>query len=487
MEQYALSALEIGQTGEVIVYIVECTHKVAKSRSPFAILTVRDASAERRAIKWDLTDAEAGQLRRGAVVRALVTAGQPYKSSAPQPDLTIQRFEPVPDADTRHFLPPRVSDSEEDWRRFGTLVKSVTEPDLARLLRRLFQDKDVRTAFTDAPAAKNRHHSYPGGLLEHSVEVAELALDACSRIGGLDRDLILTGALLHDIGKIHEMDCYEPGYPFTESGSLKGHVILGADMVREATLGLPGFDHGLSEALQHLILSHHGRKEWGAPVEPATAEAVLLHNCDQISVQMFYCRDAARTADGEAFHWVANLERYMFLTPRLLQAPERAGSEDGTDSPWWEENSRPEIRIVAGGLANEDGPPQMAALPIYGCIAAGSAIRAEQNLEGYLALPLTHHADAGDFLLRVTGDSMRDAHILDGDLVRVRPRSTEPRDGEIVAALVNGDATVKRFHRQGDGVLLKAENPAFMDIPVASSDDLSIQGIIVGLVREHVA
>lgn len=480
-----LSELEIGQCGETMFYVVECAHRVAKTQQIYAELTVCDSSARRRALKWELSETEAGVLCRGAVVHALVLAGKPWKSSAGDPELTIRRFQPVADADPRHFLPPRGADSRVDWRRFGALVTSVTQPDLLRLLRRLFQDKDLRVAFHNAPAAQHKHHPYPGGLLEHSVEVAELALDACRRLGGLDRDLVLTGALLHDIGKIREMECDMPGYPFTESGGLVGHVILGADMVREAVQGLPGFDPRLSQALQHLILSHHGRKEWGAPVEPATPEALLLHSCDQISVQMFFCRDAARSVSDAPFQWVSALDRRMYLSPNAASPPAPPDEQEQPDANWWEE-ARPEIRIVAGGLAEAEAP-QMAAFPIYGSIAAGSAIRAEQNLEGYLALPLTGHGDEGDFLLRVTGDSMRDAHILDGDIVRVRPRVAESREGDIVAALVNGDATVKRFHRNGGSVLLKAENPDYPDIPIGAADDFSVQGIVVGLLRERMA
>jgi SOS regulatory protein LexA len=206
---------------------------------------------------------------------------------------------------------------------------------------------------------------------------------------------------------------------------------------------------------------------------------------------MFYCRDAAAHAEkaGEtSFQWVAALERRMRFPQGVADGrPQGCADGDADDGAgrWWEEAGRPEIRIVAGGLADE-GPPQMAAFPIYGAIAAGSAIRSEQNLEGYLALPMNGRAESEDFLLRVTGDSMRDAHILDGDIVRVRPHAGEPREGDIVAAVINGDATVKRFHRVPSGVVLKAENPAHADIPVAPADDFSVQGVVVGLLREHI-
>jgi 3'-5' exoribonuclease len=487
MATQLLDQLAAGQSGEVLVYVLECAPGVARNGKPFRKVLVTDRSGRRWAHRWEITGAESRLLVKDAAVRACVTAKEPYKGGG-DPELTIESFEAAPDADAAAFMPGGRSSAEADadWKRFGRLARSIGHPDLARLMRGIFSDKDVRGAFRAAPAAHVKHHAYPGGLLEHTVEVAELAMDACRRLGAMDRDLLLTGALLHDIGKIRELDCARPGYPFTDSGNFMGHVTLGSQMVGIAAQALEmPLEPALVCAVQHLILSHHGLKEWGAAVEPATPEAILLHNCDYISAQMFYCRDATGRASEPSFQWVPALDRRMYLSPAAGRAPETGGADDGPDAPWWEEAGRPEIRIVAGGLADE-GPPQMAAFPIYGAIAAGSAIRSEQNLEGYLALPMNGRAESEDFLLRVTGDSMRDAHILDGDIVRVRPHAGEPREGDIVAAVINGDATVKRFHRVPSGVVLKAENPAHADIPVAPADDFSVQGVVVGLLREHI-
>jgi 3'-5' exoribonuclease len=489
MATQLLEQIAVGQSGDVLVYVLECTAGVARNGKPFRKVLVTDRSGRRWAHKWDITAAECGLLVNDATARLRVTAKEPYKGGR-DPELTIEACEAAPDADAAHFMPGGRSpaQADADWKQFGRLARSVGQPDLARLMRGIFRDKDVRAAFCAAPAAHANHHAYPGGLLEHTVEVAELAMDACRRLGSMDRDLLLTGALLHDIGKIREIDGTRPGYPFTDSGSLVGHVMLGSEMVGTAAQALEmPVDPALVCAVQHMILSHHGRKEWGAPVEPATPEAILLHNCDYISAQMFYCRDAAGRASESAFQWVPALDRRMYLSPAACRAPDADTAAHGADDGalWWEEAARPEIRIVAGGLADED-PPQMAAFPIYGCIAAGSAIRSEQNLEGYLALPMNGRAESEDFLLRVTGDSMRDAHILDGDIVRVRPPAGEPREGDIVAAVINGDATVKRFHRVPEGVVLKAENPAHADIPVTPADDFSVQGVVVGLLREHI-
>lgn len=487
-----LADLQPGAKARLTVHISERKRDVARNGAPFAVLTVADCSTRLTARKWDLTEAEWGIICGASYV--IVTGGVKEPRNAKSPDaleFIIDTLAEAHDVRPEDFLPRPGCNLKPYQDRFKALVRSVTHPHLAALLRALFQDEAFRREYCRAPAAQRRHHAYRGGLLVHSVEVAELALAVCERLQGLDRDLLVTGALLHDAGKIREMQCDSPGYEFTEDGGLLGHVMLGADIIRETVAGLPGFPDETRNRLIHLVLSHHGRREWGAPVEPATAEALLLHSCDHISVQMHYCREGRR-ASPDLFVWNPALERYLYTpVPETDAAAESPASfEDFSDNPFTDDifapDRTPELRIVAGGLGNADSLPEMMALPIYGAIAAGSAIRSEQNLEGFRAMAVTARADADDFLLRVTGDSMRDAHILDGDLVRVRPHA-EPREGEIIAALVNGDVTVKRYTRTQDGVILRAANPAHADIPVGESDTFTIQGRVVGLVRDSIA
>lgn len=492
MNQRKLADLEPGERACLTVYILERRSTVTRDGAPYAEMTVCDRTGRMKARKWNLTDPEWDVLVNACFLDVVGRAREGWNAKPGAPlELAIESFQEATDQDPRDFLPQPRCDVHQEWNRFSTLVHNITEPDLARLLRAVFKDPERQRAYRDAPGAQSRHHAYPGGLLEHSVEVAELCLAVSERIDHLDGDLLVAGALLHDVGKIREMQVDIPGYAFTADGGLLGHVMLGADLIREATAGLEGFSEDTRNRLLHLILSHHGRREWGAPVEPATAEALLLHSCDQISVQMFYCRDAQRQPSNDLFVWAPSLERRLYMAPPVqTEAP---AEPDGLPAnPFSDEafiipgmdGGPPPLRILAGDLAGADSLPEMMVLPIYGSIAAGSAIRAEQNLEGFHAVSVTGRRDADDFLLRVTGESMRDAHILDGDLVRVRPHA-EARDGDIVAALVNSEVTVKRLRRSPDGVVLEAENPEFADIPVGETDALEIQGVVVGLVRDH--
>jgi len=503
-----------GDRACLTVYVQERRRSATRDNIPYAELLVCDRSGRLKAHKWDLKEDEWAVLSTARFLSVVARARVPKGARPGQAvSLSIESFHEAPDVSERDFLPEPRGDTSEHWGRLSALVRRVSDADLVRLLQALFGDKAFRRDYCLAPAAQHRHHPYPGGLVEHSVEVAELCLAVCDRVGHLNCDILIAGALLHDVGKLREMRCDLPGYEFTADGGLLGHVSLGADLVREAIADLEGFSEDVRQRLLHLILSHHGRKEWGAPVEPATPEALLLHTCDQISVQMFYCREAHRTAGNDAFVWVPALERRLYLGQRNacdeagvpeqtgpLQAPEMrdlpgAGLSDDapvSDNPFTDEvfnigyPDRPALRIVPGGAQEADILPEMVALPIYGCIAAGTAIRSEQNLEGFRAVLLEGRRETEDFFLRVSGDSMRDAHILDGDLVRVRP-GPEAREGDIVAALLDGDVTVKRFHRNEDGILLRAENPAHPDIPVRDAEAFDIQGIVVGLVRERIA
>lgn len=480
--RWTLTDLSEGTRGRLIVYVLDRQRRSTTDRKPYAELTVCDRSGRCRAVKWDLTEDEWAILSDAEYLEAEGTMKSYRRRGESLPSFNIDRFRIVQDQNPADFLPAFPEDTELHWQRCTELVRGVADPDLQALLRSLFGDEDFRRRYCHAPAAQARHHAYRGGLMEHSVEVADLCLSVCDHLPDLDRDLLIAAALLHDVGKIEEIRADRPGYEFTADGALMGHITLGADLVRERIAGLPGFSDDTRQRLLHLILSHHGKKEWGSPVEPATAEALLLHACDQISVQMFYCAEARERAGSHPFAWVDGLERRVYLPRREVSATPEG---DGADPfPFTEGAFRIEPpRQPAAAPAFPGEWEGMALLPIYGCIAAGSAIRVEQNLEGFRAA--TAENDGGDdFYLRVSGDSMRDAHILDGDLVRVRPNAAV-REGSIVAALVDGDATVKRFQRGGGGVILKAENPDYPDIVPASVEDFSIQGVVVGLVRER--
>ena len=134
------------------------------------------------------------------------------------------------------------------------------------------------------PAGMKLHHAYIGGLLQHSVDVADLAVAMADRIEGMDKDLVIAGALLHDIGKIKEISA-EIGFPYTNAGRFMGHIAMTSMMVQEAAFKL-NIPAQRLEQLQHILLSHHGENEKGSPVACATREAFIVHYADEINAVM---------------------------------------------------------------------------------------------------------------------------------------------------------------------------------------------------------
>ena len=289
-------------------------------------------------------------------------------------ELTVASFVAVDEPENRtDFFPTCPLDTEELWQGMKTLVQSLRNPTLRELMARLFRSARFRRAYREAPAAQRMHHPYLGGLLEHSLEVARLC-DAMARtLPDLDRDLLVAAALLHDIGKIEEIDYSAPRFASTRSGGMLGHVFLGTQKIYRAMSDIPDCPDGLADALCHLILSHHGKPEWGAPVPPAFLEAYILHACDQLSVQNYFCRQANQgAAKGTLFQKQVGLEGYVFTgdfpwneRSELLTAEETVlGSESRG------------LSIEAGGLM---APIVM--LPLLGRIAAGIPLDSQESIE----------------------------------------------------------------------------------------------------------
>jgi 3'-5' exoribonuclease len=165
------------------------------------------------------------------------------------------------------------------------VIASMEDPHIQSLVRYFFDDKDFREAFQTAPAATRVHHACIGGLLEHTYEVLELAGRLIDLYPQIDRDLLLAGILLHDIGKLEEFT-WELDIEYTDNGRLLGHVVLSAQKVAQAILTMPEFPENLAIQIQHLILSHHGRYEFGSPRRPKTLEAIALHHLENLDAQV---------------------------------------------------------------------------------------------------------------------------------------------------------------------------------------------------------
>jgi 3'-5' exoribonuclease len=184
------------------------------------------------------------------------------------------------------FLPRSARAAEHMEAELTALIASIGETPLRQLLRSLLDDAaETGHAFRLAPAAKHNHHAYLGGLIEHTLSVAQLCDRMAEHYGGVDRDLLIAGALLHDVGKIREIGA-RAGFPYTDEGKLLGHILLGLQIVADAAARIDSLAPSRLLLLQHLIASHQGRYEWQSPREPRTLEAIMLHYADDLDAKL---------------------------------------------------------------------------------------------------------------------------------------------------------------------------------------------------------
>lgn len=192
----------------------------------------------------------------------------------------IQRLENLlPEDDISNLLPKGNFNEEEYKTKLANYIKAVRTPGLRALLESIFSGATYEQ-FTINPAGMRLHHAYLGGLLQHSVDVAGIAVAVAEQVGNVDKDLVIAGALLHDIGKLREISS-QIGFPYTNEGRLLGHITMSVLMVQEAAAKLR-IPSSRLEQLEHILLSHHGENEKGSPVACATREAFIVHYADEI-------------------------------------------------------------------------------------------------------------------------------------------------------------------------------------------------------------
>jgi 3'-5' exoribonuclease len=204
-----------------------------------------------------------------------------------KPQLTIHKVRRVHESEIEptDYFPASKRDPAEMWAELRGIVASVKNPHLKALLDAMLDDEDIARRYRRAPAAKQIHHAFLGGLLEHVLSVLGMAKAAAAHYANIDSDLLVTGCILHDIGKIYELN-YERGFSYSNEGQLIGHISIAMRMVSDKLRALPDFPPVLRTLVEHMILSHHGRLEFGSPKLPQFPEALLLHYLDDMDSKM---------------------------------------------------------------------------------------------------------------------------------------------------------------------------------------------------------
>lgn len=214
--------------------------------------------------------------------------------------------------DPAKLIPSSPEDLDQLWGRLEAIYPAaIQRPELQALAREA--QRRFGAALKEHPAAKSIHHAYRGGLLEHVVKMAELALSLAEHYPDLDRDLLLLGVYFHDLGKIRELGAM-PRNEYTREGQLVGHIVIGHNLLLECCQAVDGISENLRFHLEHLVLSHHGKREFGSPIEPSTPEAFALHAIDDLDSKLNQLR-GHRMAGAEGMFFLRSFGRSILFEP----------------------------------------------------------------------------------------------------------------------------------------------------------------------------
>jgi len=304
-------------TGQFLVLSKEIRQK--KTGEPYLSLHLADRTGEMEAKMWDNVVEIMHTFDRDDFVKVKGSL-QLYQSRT---QFTIHKLRRLEDheVDLADYFPCSDREPEEMFAELKVIIAGLQNAHLKALLDEIFADDELTALYKMAPAAKTIHHACRGGLLEHVLSLCALAKLTAAHYKNIDVDLLITGVVLHDIGKVEELS-YSRSFGYSAEGQLLGHIVLGLRLVGAKIDKLPDFPHKLRALLEHMIISHHGELEFGSPKVPIFAEALLLHHLDNMDSKMDALRSALKRdqhVDGEFTGWIAPLERILLKKEKYLQ------------------------------------------------------------------------------------------------------------------------------------------------------------------------
>lgn len=314
------------------VFLVKSS-KLAETRAgkPYLVLELKDKSGEISGPIWENATRFAPMCEAGSflLVRAMV---QSYRDNL---QLRIEEIRPVEkeQISLADFVQASLFNLEEMAKEVQAVVASVENVWIRKLLQRFFKAGESWEKFKQAPAAKGLHHAYVGGLMEHCLSMAKIGSMMAAHYPGIDRSILLAGVFLHDIGKLWELDEEVGVVDYTVPGRLKGHLVMGSEAVGREASKIKDFPEELLVQIQHLILSHHGRYEFGSPTLPMTPEAFLLSYIDDLDSKMNlieHLRYKVKNEEGEWSDYQRSLERFLYLSS--LQKGDLQENNDAHDT-----------------------------------------------------------------------------------------------------------------------------------------------------------
>ncbi len=312
MKTPSVSTLALNEpiTAQFLVLSKEVRQKKGTNES-YLSLQLGDRTGEIDAKMWDNVGEVANTFERDDFVKVKGVC-QLYQNRS---QLTIHKLRKLEDheVDFADYFPCSERDSDEMFRDLKGLIGGFSNAHLRQLLDSVFNDTKLAVLYRTAPAAKTIHHACRGGLIEHVLSLCALARMMAGHYRDIDLDLLLTGAILHDIGKVQELT-YDRSFNYSADGQLLGHIVIGLRIFHEHVAHVPDFPPKLRSLVEHMIISHHGTLEFGSPKVPVFLEAMLLHHLDNLDSKMETMRVAAKRdihSESEFTGWIASLERVV--------------------------------------------------------------------------------------------------------------------------------------------------------------------------------
>jgi 3'-5' exoribonuclease len=311
MKKRFIADIKAGDRVDDIFVLSEKILSQKRDGDNFLNVALSDKTGTIKGVVWDNVDQIAAGITSGDFTLVNGSVGD-YRGTL---QVVIKKMEPIsPDMiDPSDFLPQTSRDIEGMLERLMKITETIKTDYLKALIDTFFKDKEFVNKFKTAPAAKKMHHAYIGGLLEHTLSMSSLADKIAGHYSGIDRDLLLSGTILHDIGKIDEFE-YQFKIDYSDKGRLLNHIVIGLKMVDDKLSGIEHFPEDQMLLLKHMIVSHHGTREFGSPEPPKTIEAVLLNYIDEIDSKVNAIRDFIASEDPDetwtSFHRL--LERHFY-------------------------------------------------------------------------------------------------------------------------------------------------------------------------------
>lgn len=320
--------IDVGNRVNDLFLATDKTLAVSQKGTPYLNLRLRDKTGTIEARVWENAEELNKLFQKGDVIEIRARAVS-FRNII---QLNVSHIRKTDDSEIEpaDYSPATVYNIDEMFEALSRFVDKITSPYLGALLESIFNDDDILFAFKRAPAAKGMHHSYIGGLLEHTLSVTRLLDMAADHYTNTNRDLLLTGGILHDIGKIHELS-FQKLIDYTDQGRLVGHIVLGLELVNTKIARIEGFPEHLALELRHILLSHHGVLEYGSPKRPKTMEALLVNIIDDMDAKINAFQGFIDSSNDDQSNWTPYhrlFERFIYKR----KDPDEFSDNDNNDS-----------------------------------------------------------------------------------------------------------------------------------------------------------